>query len=180
MRCIARHAEYGIQIRPQRQVGMGDGSIQVTTEGIYAKFDKDALIYEIEIEKAEKTFAFNGRFQHFDEATPVDISYRLSVFDTDAQNYDEETKALVEAELRRKAPITGDFIIIEETPIAPPFPAWDTTEKPAFQLVADLVEMGFDLQMALDYERLFGPKRDAVIEALEETLADREQEVVEA
>jgi hypothetical protein len=180
MRAIAQHGEYGIQIRPQRQQGLGDGSIKVTQEPIYAKFDRDGAIFEAEIEKAEKVFAFSGRFQHRDEATPVAVDYRLSLFDTDLQGYDPETKALVEEELRRKEPITRDFFISEERPLDPPYPAWDESEKPAFEMVAGLVEMGYDLQAALDYERAFGPSRERVVEALEETIRDREQDTITA
>ena len=180
MRCIAQFGEYGIQIRPQRSQGMGDGSITITQEGIYAKFDKDGVIFDAEVEKAEKVFPFRGRTQHVDEATPTDIRDRLSVLDTDQQGWDDETRALVEAELRRKEPITGHFYISEERPVDAPFPAWDTSEKPAFELVAGLVEMGFDLTDALYYEKQFGPNRDAVVEALEETIKDQQLEEIPA
>jgi hypothetical protein len=180
MRVISKHGEYGIQISPMRGKGMGDGSYQVTQEPVYAKFNPDGVIFENEIERAEKLFEFNGRYQHVDEATPVDIDYRLSLLDTNEQGWDEQTRLMVEAELRRKEPITGAFFISEARPLNAPFPAWDTSDKPAFKLVADLAEMGFDLQEALDYERAYGPRRENVIEALEETLLDRQQETVEA
>jgi hypothetical protein len=159
---------------------MGDGSIQVTTEPIYAKFKPaaDAAIYEVEIEKALKVFPFRGRYQHIDEATPADVLYRLSVFDTEWIEGEEE-RALVEAKLLELEPL-NDFFIATEKPLASPFPSWDTSELPAFQLVANLVEMGFDLSEALSYERVFGPKREAVIEALEETLKDQQVEEVPA
>ena len=54
-----------------------------------------------------------------------------------------------------------------------PYPAWDTSTKPPFQLVADPRRDGLDLDDALAYERNWGPKRPEVIEALEETIRDR-------
>jgi len=180
MRAIAQYAEYGIQIQPMRAQGLGDGSIQITQQPLYAKFDKEGMIYEAEIERAEKMFPMHGRTQHVDEATPTDIRPRLSVLDTEAQGWDESTRLRVESELLRKQAITGHFFIVEDTPIEAPFKTYDTSEKPAFQLVADLVEMGFDLREVLTYERIWGPKRDAVIEALEETIKDQAVEEIVA
>jgi len=179
MRCISQFGEYGIQIRHQQQKGMGDGSIQVTVEPIYAKFRNfsDEVIYEVEAERALKEFSFRGRYQHVDEATPAEISYRLSVFDTEKQGYDEPTRLLVEEELRRLEKINDDFFIVTELSIPAPYPAWDTSELPAFQMVAGLVEMGFDLNDALSYEKLFGPHRENLIEALEAVIADQAQDV---
>jgi hypothetical protein len=182
MRAIAQHGKFGIQIRPQRSQGMGDGSVTITQEGIYAQFvgfEDGGVIYEVEQERALNTFPFRGRYQHIDEATPADIAYRLSVFDTDTQNYDPETKLLVEQTLLGLE-ASGDFFIATEKPLEAPFPNWDTSELPAYQLVAAAVEMGFDLQDILSYERVFGPKREAVIEALEETLKDRQVEEIPA
>ena len=180
MRAIAQYANYMLQVQPQRQKGLGDGSIEVTQHPIYAKFDAEGMIYEAEIEKAEKQFPLHGRTQHVDEATPTDVRPRLSVLDTEAQGWDDETRLKVEAELIRKQEITGHFFIVEATPIAAPFATYDTIDKPAFELVGDLVEMGFDLREVLSYERVFGPKRDAVIEALEETIKDQQVETVSA
>jgi hypothetical protein len=179
MRAISQYGEYGIQIRHQQQKGMGDGSIQVTVEPIYAKFknSSDALIYETEVERAHKMFGFRGRYQHVDEATPADILYRLSVLDTEQQGWDDETRGIVEAELLRLEPINDDFFIATEVPVPAPYPAWDYADLPAFQLVAGLVQMGFDLNQALTYEKVFGPRREEVIEALEAVIADQAQSV---
>lgn len=181
MRAISQYGEYGIQVQIQRQQGMGDGSIHVTTEPIYAKFRPaaDAAIYDVEIERAMKEFSFRGRYQHIDEATPADVLYRLSSFDTEWVT-DPDDRAKVEAKLLELEPLNDDFFIATEKPLSAPFPAWDTSELPAFQLVANLVQMGFDLQDALSYERVFGPRREAVIEALEETLKDNQVEEVVA
>jgi len=40
--------------------------------------------------------------------------------------------------------------------------------------------MGYDLHEVLAYERVYGPKRDAVIEALEETIKDGQAETISA
>lgn len=180
MRAISQYGEFSLQVRPQRVKAMGDGTAQIVQEPIYAKFSRDGVIYDAEIEKAEKVFAFRGRFQHIDEATPADVMYRLSVLDTTTQGWSDEDRELVEAELLRKENLTNDFFISDHRPLQPPFPAWDESEKPAFQLVASLVDMGFDLSAALDYERSFGPKREAVIEALEETIKDQQLETIPA
>lgn len=185
MRFISQFGEYGVQIRPQRGKGMGDGSFQVTEEPIYAKFDSDELVFEIELERAIKEFQFKGQYQHLDEATPVDPSYRLSVFDSVKQqakhHWTDDERDLVEKELLRKEKITGDFFLSTQTPISAPFSKWDGDDIPAYKLVAMLVETGGDLQEALDYERAFGRSREDVIEALEETMkAEAPAETVNA
>jgi hypothetical protein len=175
VRFISQYGEYGVQIRPQRGRGMGDGSFQVTQEPLYAKFDHDELVFEVEIERAMKEFGFRGQYQHVDEATPVDPSYRLSVFDSIKQQekhgWTDEEREIIERELLRKEKITNDFFASTQAPISAPFPKWDDDSIPAYKLVAMLVEMGGDLQLALDYERLFGHRREGVIEALQETMA---------
>lgn len=180
MRCISQYGEYGVQIRPQFQRGMGDGSIQVTQEPLYAKFEREGLIYENEMERAMKVFPFRGLNQHLDEATPVNPGSRMSVLDTATQNWSDEDRKLAEDELRRLEPVNNDFFISEETPIKAPYPAWDNETTPAFEMVANLVRMESDLQLALDYEKIFGPKREGLIEALEETLKAESPEMVSA
>jgi len=181
VRCISQYSNHMIQIRHQQQQGMGDGSIRITVEPIYAKWDPEAMIYEQEVERANRTFSFHGRTQHIDEATPTEIVSRLSLFDTEAQGYDEKTRLFVEEELRKYAIQTPQaFFIAEETPLPAPYPTWDTSQKPGFELVTGLVDMGFDLNAALAYERTFGPQRDTVIEALEAVIADRQQDVITA
>lgn len=160
-----------VQIRAQSQRGMGDGTVQVITEPIYAKWDPEAFIYEDEVERARRTFSFRGLLQHVDEATPVDIRTRLSLLDTEAQGWSDEDREIVEAKLREIAPTTPDaFFIAEQTPIPAPFPNWDTSAKKPHELVAILETMGYDLSEARAYEINFGPKREDVIEALEDAL----------
>lgn len=171
MRVISQNTNHVVQIRPMRQRALGDGGVEVTQDPIYAVFtpiEQGAFLYDNEKEAAEKHFSFPGRTQHEDEATPSDVSYRLSVFDTDEQEYDEETKALVEETLRRKA-VTApqNIMVVETTPIAAPFPAYDTYAGAPEELVLKLVDDGHDLSVVLHYERQFGPKRPEVIEALE-------------
>lgn len=183
MRLISQYTNYGIQVRPQRMQGLGDGSVKVTQEPLYVKFDPNGAILEAEKERAEKSFSFHGRTQHIDEATPTDVYERLSLLDTKLQGWDDETREEVERELVRLADVTpDDFFISEDVPIKAPFPTWDVSKKPPFQLVADIVDMGFDLNDALAYEVNWGPKRPEVIDALEETIRDRNRdtETIEA
>lgn len=184
MRFIAQNTNYAVQIRPQRQQGMGDGSINVTVQPIYATFDHDALVYENELERAKKVFSFKGQYQHLDEATPVDPSYRLSVFDSIAaqvkNHWTDEEREMVEKELIRKEKITGDFFLSDETPIRKPFGKWEDETIPAYKLVAMLVETGGDLEEAFAYESNFGQKREDVLEAIQATMAAESPEMIEA
>jgi len=175
MRVISQHTNHMIQIRPQRQRPVGDGGVVVTQEPIYAVFtpaEGGAFLYENEREEAERHFKFNGLTQHEDEATPSDPIYRLSVYDTDEEAeknlWDDETKAIVEEVLTRKARTAPNAIfIVESTPIPAPFPTYDTYDGDPAQLVLTLADQGHDLAQVLHYERTFGPKRPEIIEALE-------------
>lgn len=175
MRAISQYTNHVIQIRPQRQRPLGDGTINVTQEPLYAVFtpvEGGGFIFENEKEAAAKHFSFHGLTQHEDEATPSEPDYRLSVYDTDAEaekhGWDAETKAEVEAVLVRKAQTAPqNILLVKTTPIPAPYPAYDSYVGDAEQLVYKLVEDGHDIPTVLHYEREFGPKRPDVIEALE-------------
>jgi hypothetical protein len=175
MRVISQYTNHVVQIRPQRQRSLGDGNIEILQDPIYAVFtpvQQGGFLYENEKDEAERHFKFNGRTQHQDEATPTDVNDRLSIFDTDEeaekQNWDAETKALVEDVFTKKAVSSPNAIlIIESTPIPAPFPLYNTYTGTPEDLVLMLAEQGHDLERVLHYERTFGPKRPEIIEALE-------------
>ena len=76
--------KYGIQYRPYKANTDHAGVEHVQQEGIYLKFVQGEL-FENEEREALAMFRFRGQFQHEDEATPVDPKYRMSTFDTNAQ-----------------------------------------------------------------------------------------------
>lgn len=167
MRAVSEYAGYRIQIRPMRVRGLGDGTSETLQEPIYAQFSQEEMIYDNEVTEAKLAFKFRGQLQEQDEATMVDPIYRMSVFDTSKQGYDDETRELVEAELvRMKERGNVNFIIISSTPIPRPFPNYDRM-KDAKKIAAKILEDGYDVSNVIDYERLFGQNRLDVIEALE-------------
>lgn len=175
MRFISQYTNMVVQITPQRSRALGDGGVEITQEPVYAVFTPiadGAFLYDNEKEAAERHFSFPGLTQHEDEATPSDPAYRLSVFDTDEaaekNEWDAETKHMVEDTLQRKA-VTApqNIMVVETTPISAPFPAFDAYAGDPDELVLKLAEDGHDLATVLHYERTFGPKRPEVIEALE-------------
>ena len=170
MRFISQNTNHVVQIRPMRQRALGDGGVEVVQEPIYAAFtpcEQGGFLYENEKEAAEKHFRFYGLTQHEDEATPSDPIYRLSIYDTDEeakkQGWDVDTKDLVEATLTHSSQLAPDSIlVIESTPIAAPFPAYDSYDGDIDQLVITLVEQGHDLERVLTYERNFGQRTPRV------------------
>ena len=189
MRFISQYPGYRFQVRPQRQRALGDGGTEVTQEPIYAEFMSvggGAMVYENEIAAALRHFEFRGNTQHEDEATPTDPMLRLAIYDTDEMaqihQWDEETKTFVENRLQQlcyEAPT--ECIMVMDTPIAPPFPAYDTWDGPDTEmLMVKLIEDGHDLPLVLHYERTFGPKRPKIIEALEATIEAQKESVVSA
>jgi len=169
MRCIAQYGRFGIQYRP-RKASVDINSVEtVTQEGIYLQFVQGDL-YENELREAEEKFGFKGLFQHVDEATPALPTYRMSSFDTMAQDWPDELREEIEAWLVEAAREDSSFIIIHTTPIAAPWPAFDEWPGEPEDIVTALEAMGFDVQTALDYERLFGKRRPEIIKALEQAL----------
>jgi hypothetical protein len=176
MRFLSQYPAYGLQIRPQKVRPLGDGTSQTIQDPLYIKFtpvDAGGMIYEKEQYEAEKRFSFHGSQQHQDEATPVDTVHRLGVFDTDEQaqiqGWTEEEKTEVERVLMLKTRTTPTAVIVmEESPLVPPFPAYDDWSRDGEELVLKLAEDGHDLGEVLYYERSqFGPRRPEIIEALQ-------------
>jgi hypothetical protein len=189
MRFISQYPLYKFQVRPQRQRGQGDGTVEVLVEPIYAEFvpvHSGGMIYENEVAQAIKHFDFRGNTQGEDEATPTDPMQRLSVFDSQEaaqeNHWDEEMLALVESRLTEAAQVsTQELILVSDKPIAAPFPAYDTWDGPDVEmLVVKLIEDGHDLPLVLHYERSFGPRRANIIEALETTIELQKENVISA
>ena len=158
MRCVAQYGKYGIQYRPYKANTDHAGVEHVLQEGIYLQFVQGEL-YENEEREALATFRFRGQFQHEDEATPVDPKYRLSTFDTNAAGLARRV-ARGDRELADRA-LDRDpaFMVMGTTPIPKPWPLYDEFDGSGEEVVNALSALGYDLQEALDYERLFGPKR---------------------
>lgn len=169
MRCVAQYGRFGIQYRP-RKASVDINSVEtVTQEGIYLTFVQGDL-YENELRAAEEQFGLKGLFQHVDEATPALPTYRLSTFDTMAQDWPDELREEIEAWLVEAARTDSSFIVIHTTPIEKPWPAFDEWPGEPSDIVVALETMGHDVQTALDYERLFGKRRPEIIAELEKAL----------
>ena len=188
MRFITQYPGYIVQIRPQRQRSLGDGSIEITQEPIYARFRPmvdGAFVFENEEAQARRQFNFHGNTQELDQATPSNPLDRLALYDTDeeanAEQWDAETKLMVETKLMQIAQTTpGDLLVVSGTPISAPFPRYDAFDGDPEQLVMKLAEDGFDLDQVLYYEQVFGPKRSEVIEALQEMIELEKEHTVSA
>jgi hypothetical protein len=167
VRLVSQYGRYGIQYRPKRASVDINGVETITQQPIYLTFEQGDL-YENEVALALERFRFKGRFQHEDEATPVDPKYRLSTFDTNKQDWPDELRDEIENWLLDQQ--DPSFFVVETTPIAKPWPTFDEFEGTGEEIVYVLEQQGFSLQEALDYERLFGTRRPEVIAALEEAL----------
>jgi hypothetical protein len=189
MRFVSQYPGYKFQARPQRTRSLGDGGVEITQEGIYCQFlavGEGAMIYENEIAAALKAFEFRGNTQHEDEATPSDPMLRLSIYDTDemaqVNHWDDATKAFVEERLVWNSQTSpSECLLVMDTPIAPPFPAYDEWDGPDVErLIVKLIEDGHDLPLVLHYERTFGKRRPQIIEALEEEIEKQKESIVAA
>ena len=187
MRFVSQYPGYKFQARPQRTRALGDGGVEVTQEPIYCEFmavNAGAMIYENEVAQALQHFAFRGNTQDRGEAIPSDPVQRLSVFDTNEQlqHLSEADKDFVEKRLQQAcSEFPEEILQVTTKPIEAPFPAYDTWDGPSMEmLVVKLIEDGHDLENVLYYERVFGPRREKVIAALEAEVEKRKDEVVAA
>ena len=188
MRFVSQHEGYGVQIRVQRQRAIDGGGVEVLQPGLYVKFtpvNAGGMLYENERRTALDHFVFRGQTQDIGEAIPTDPVQRLSVFDTDEAAFQEgwspAEKALVEDKLTDIALTSPqECILVADTPINAPFPNYDTFDGSPTELVVKLIEDGFDLELVLAYERIFGQQRPEVIEALETGIEVGKEEIITA
>jgi len=188
MRFISQYSGYGAQIRAQRQEGRGDGTVQILTPGLYVTFkslNNGGFVYENEQVAALKHFEFRGNTQDRGEAVPTDPLNRLSVCDTQEwqkeEGWSDEERELVERRLLEISETTPEEVLyIASTPLAAPFPNYDTYEGDYEALVVKLIEDGHDLERVLEYEKIFGRKREELILMLEEGLRARDAVTVRA
>jgi len=73
-----------------------------------------------------------------------------------------------------------EVLLVADTPIAAPFPNYDFYEGEPTMLVVRLIEDGYDLEIVLHYERVFGLKRPHIIEALEQAIEIGKEQTVTA
>ena len=188
MRFLTQYPGLHTQVRPQRQQGRGDGTVEVLVPGLYVKaksIQQGAFIYENEIQLALKHFTFHGNTQDAGEAIPTDPMARLAVFDTDElaqeEGWTEDDKELVESWLSRHAiDAPSELLFVDSQPIAAPFPNFDSWEGDATKLAIKLIEDGHDLQTVYYYETTFGLKRPDVIAALEQAIEIEKEHTVTA
>jgi hypothetical protein len=181
MRFISQIKRWGTQIRPIREMVLATGQSQVLQEPIYVTF-REGDVTSHEVELARKSFALRGFKTEMDEVTEVSPITRLSPFDTDLEaeinNWDAETKALVEEQLMKIAnDQASDIIFVAPTPVEAPWPRYDDFDGLPEELLAKLQEDGHDLSTVLRYEKQ-QQNRPSVIEMLEAAIetsdADRE------
>jgi hypothetical protein len=179
MRIVAQYGKYGRQFQARKANTDHNGVETVTQEGIYLQFQQEDM-RQNEIDLAMQLFGFRGQFQAEDQFTPTDPIYRISVFDTRAQGWDDELRLRVEAWLESIEDQDPDFFIVRSTPIPRPFPNYDEYPGSAAQLIAKLREDGYDLAEVLIYEREYGLNRPKITQALEAELAHVPEGVVVA
>jgi hypothetical protein len=143
--------------------------------GIVAQFREGNYTYAEE-EYAKKRFKFNGLPTYDGETmTPVDPAYRIGIFDTADQNYDEETKKWVEEEMQKAYSFGSDFELFDTPKLPAPWPGYDKLR--AIKRITDLVgETGSDPDDVIAYEKE-NANRAEVIEALEGLKPEVEDDV---
>lgn len=178
MRFISQYKQFGIQVRPIREMVLSTGQVQVQVEPIYIQFWQGD-VSEKEIAAAEAHWPkFAGRTVERDMMTPTSILSRLSAFDTDADHHpwanDPEIKEMVEQTLLQKAG-GRDFIYVPRDKIAPPWPTYDEFDGSLNELLAKIRDDGYRLEDALLYEdSIDGPQRPAHIAFLGEEILKRD------
>jgi hypothetical protein len=177
VRFVAQYSNFNINIRNPKKRYTDFGVDEIEPE-IIAQFDRGNW-NQHDLEVALRVFQFKGLFQHEDEATPVPPTYRLAVYDTDEQaelqDWDEETKAMVEQRLLTAQSFGRDFVLVEEVAMEPPWPTYDSYEGRAEDVAMQVLDLGFDPEQVIAYEESkWGQKRPDVVEALRAAVEARD------
>jgi hypothetical protein len=174
MRFASKYGRFGVCIRPQIQEAYATGMAKVIQEPIYAMFEPwDLRPHEREL--CLSRWSFNGFYQQEDEVTVFPPDHRIGVYDSvaDAQlkGWPDEVRLEVERALIANAQISDNIIVLPITVYAPPWPRYDEFEGGTDELIARLVEDGYDLEDVLAYERS-SQDRGEIVQALEGLISD--------
>jgi len=179
-RFVSQYLKFSHGVRDESPSAMGlDGKMTALVPRLEAEFthngitDKDVFI-------AKATFNFVGIPE--DEAgNPIDPSYRVSVFDSEAaalaNGWTEEEEQLVCDALRRHMEYGSALVEILPEPTEAPWPNYDQTDPEKITEIA--VGIGADLELALQYEKE-NAAREGVIADLLDALRTEPSEVVRA
>ena len=124
MRFVSQYSNFQIQIRPPQGV-VTEWGVEPTVQGITAAFDKDAWLQH-DYATALRHFQFKGMYQHEDEATPADPTYRIAVYDTNVEaeknGWDDELREEVERRLLSAKAFGRDYVLVQEIAVEAPWP----------------------------------------------------------
>lgn len=177
MRFVSQYSGFQIQLLAP-QVALGVLGQQVMVEGIEAQFSEHDWSQR-DLDVARLGFKWKGLYQYEDEATPVEPTYRLSVYDTEVEQerlgWSDEIRAEVERRLRASKSFGTAYIVVPEIALDPPWPTYDLfVFNDPEELVARLDDLGFPLEPTLAYEQSkWGQRRDEVIAAFQRAISER-------
>lgn len=175
-RYVSSYREFALCAIPPAYGTVKIRGIDTQTEvdkGVDCQFQHKGLM-QWEYEIAEEKLGLKGL--GYDE----DPRHRFSVYDTDLQalieNWDEETKTLVEQKLDHAC--GPDLLRIEKPKLTPPWPAYNRLiGEDAALMIADKVKNdGYEPHYCVNYERenLNRPEVIEAIQAVEAELAEGE------
>lgn len=169
MRFISKWGRTKIQIQPIITENYATGLTSVIQKPLYAIFNEGGLRPE-ERELAMAAWTWNGFYQEQDEVTMVAPDYRIGVFDSELaqlnQDWTDEERLHVEADLVKYAAAFEDLIEVPRVLIPPPWPNYDVYAGTPEQLVALLLDQGHDIERTIQYEKAMQNRPD-VLAALE-------------
>lgn len=197
MRFISHSRRFMVQIFPSVKT-VENGIEREISPQLVAKFKQgDLTADELSFARSLWERSANGRTLEMDQVTKTDLLGRLSVYDTDAPDVQQEFDAVdraIEGQEHAKLPRgqkwkagdaerltierlleaarrgnNGDLAAYTEAAVAPPWPNYDRFPGSAEDLLEVLVEQGHHLPGALAYERQ-NQKRPRVIKLLEQEI----------
>lgn len=183
MRFVSQYGKYKIVCWPSV---VNEASGRYQSRGYVAAFEPFNFT-EAERREVYERFGISmkrGSRMLEDRVTPSDQDWRIGTFDT-ADILDEKLRVAVEKALLESPAHGIDFVAVEKTPVAKPWPRYDelkaagkrTNEDVAKLIVAKVRDLGLDVDGALAYERE-NANRPAVIAALE-SFTEEEEPVIE-
>jgi len=204
MRFAAKYRRYKVTAREHVKMTLANGKENIIQNGVVCAFSHGGPFQAWEREQALGKFKFRGTTQERDEATPVDPSGRLALFDTDTVGLVKQWEAWDVSENQPKGtikreveefllsyPANGiDYMQLIPIPLTAPWPTYDELtihgQRKAAHVAERNVEIaqatGIPLEDVIAYEKE-NRNNELIVATYEEALAamaDPEEELVEA
>lgn len=173
MRFVSKYKRYTVVFQREIVEHYATGQSRELQPYLGCAFDLYGSMTPHEVVVARTAFSNYGLPTEVDNVTLIDPLYRFSVFDTELfakeHGLDDAKREEMEAFLLSRPEYGGDYIMVEEPRLAPPWPTYDDFRGvrglPTAAAIAKKVsEDGFNVDDVIAYERQNANRSDVITE----------------